>query len=120
MIYYYKGREVPMTDEKIITTDAPPKEEKLTKEELFKKEPENFIHKHDIQLGVIMEDDKRRVWIGTPDPFDLKGCAGMMDREVDNWMNMMAMKRVEDNKIAQDIKGQIGKQGFRQFIKGKR
>ena len=85
-------------------------EEKLTKAEQFKKDPDSFIHLSEIILAVKKEFEdinKISVFIGEQSEFRLRGALGILESRINELLMSIKMESVskkrQDNKIIADM-----------------
>ena len=103
-----------MTEEKIAAPEPP----KLTKEELFQKEPENFFHADEIRMAVLVNDiGHKRVFVARLTPSDMGADLFLLQHHCSKIFYTVEGQAENASGL---IKSANSKQGFRNFIKGKR
>ncbi len=112
-----------MTEAKGSQPSGEKQEPKLTKEELFKQEPDNFFYKDDIALGVITNEEGGILVQARPmTPKEMGGFLFILQHHCSKAfyaIEAMFEKRSQSGiiKSATDLNN---KKGFRSFIRGKK
>ena len=111
-----------MSEGKIIqpNTQNPEEPASMSKEELFKQEPDNFFHLSEMLMAVKTDEKKQHsVFIGNANPIQLGGALFLLLRHCLKTLDMIDFQRVQEKNQSAKIAAEIGKKGFRDFIRRK-
>jgi hypothetical protein len=92
-----------------------------TKEELFKENPDDFIHVSDLVMAIKKHDDANfSVLLNTYKPSEMGGMIFMLLRHCLKTLDAIDFQRYQEKQQASKITAEVNKRGFRNFIhKGK-
>jgi len=81
----------------------------LTKEELFKQDPDNFVHLKDMLVAVSKPgEDGHRILINTESASEMGGVLFMLERHCNHFLDKLALKKLQDKKIIKEVANIIG------------
>lgn len=90
-------------------------EPKVSREELFKTEPENFKHVSELSLCITKDDGsgQRMILVGTQSAFEMGGLLFMLLRHCMRMLDAIEIQKLKDKQLIQEV----NKKGFRNFLR---
>lgn len=90
----------------------------MSREDLFKTEPDNFKHLSEIDICITKpnKDNQRMIFVGTPSAFHMGGLIFLVLRHCLRMLDGIELQRLQEK----DMIAKVNQKGFRGFLRGGR